>query len=80
MIHRIKAAWNFLTGKYPVNKIPSVYVHDGDNPNRFIQLLNFRDEIIALDASGNVHQLRMWPYDRPDAFSIEKIFESPRSR
>lgn len=78
MFHRIKTAWKFLTGKYPVNKIPSVYVHDGDNPNRFVQLMYFRDEIIALDASGSIYKLSMWPYDRPVNFSIEKIADSPR--
>lgn len=78
MFHRIKAAWRFLTGKYPVNKTPSVYVHDGDNPDRFVQLMYFRDDIIALSASGTIYQIRMYPYDKPCQFAIEKIAESPR--
>ena len=78
MFHRIKAAWRFLTGKYPVNKIPSVYVHDGGPENRFVQLLAWRDSVLALDAEGKIWELRQhagYPY----GFVNSLIQESPRS-
>lgn len=79
MIRRIKTAWTVLTGKIYIPKVPkTIYVNDVGNPNRFVQLLNFRDEIIALDASGTIYHVRMYPYDKPCQFSIEKVAESPR--
>lgn len=77
MFQRIKAAWRFLTGKYPVNKIPSVYVHDGGPENRFVQLLAWRDTVLALDAQGKIWELRS-DYPPYNGFVTSLLQESPR--
>jgi hypothetical protein len=81
MFHRIKAAWKFLTGKYPVNKTQSVYVHDGGPENRFVQLLAWRDMVLALDAEGKIWELRPQDGYHPSGcyFVNQLVQESPRS-
>lgn len=81
MWKRIKAAWRFLTGKYPINKIPSVYVHDGGPENRFVQLLAWRDTVLALDVQGKIWELRPENGYGPGGcyFVNQLVQESPRN-
>ena len=77
-IRRIKAAWCFLTGKYPINKTQTIYVESGKSENQFVQLLAWRDTVLALDAQGKIWELRHeigYPY----GFVNQLIQESPRS-
>ena len=74
---RVKPAWRFLTGKYPVNKTQTVYVESGKSENQFVQLLAWRDTVWALDAQGKIWELRSeigYPY----GFVNQLIQESPR--
>ncbi len=79
MFKRLKTAWGFLTGKYPVNKIPLVYVHDGGPENRFVQLLAWQDVVLALDAQGKIWKLRPSDGYYPSGcyFTNQLIQESP---
>lgn len=76
MFTRIKEAWEVLRGKWWI-KQKSIYVQDEGDPNRFVQLVPYRDGMLALTASGQVYRLNIWPGDQ---YYMELIFESPTGR
>lgn len=76
MFTRIKEAWAVLRGKRWV-KQKSIYVRDEGDPNRFVQLVPYRDYMLALTASGQVYRLSVWSGDQ---YCMELIFDPPTGR
>lgn len=78
MIRRIKAALAVLTGKIYIPSVPkTIYVQTSHPENQFVQLLAWRDTVLALDAQGKIWELR--PYDGyPYGFVNTLLQESPR--
>jgi len=75
MFTRIKEAWQVLRGDWHI-KQKNIYVHDAGPENRFVQLVPWRDDILALDAQGRIWSL----YRIDDTFpSVQLLMESPRS-
>lgn len=53
LIKRLKFAWSAFKGEpYKVDDNSFVF------PERIIQLINFRDNIVALDSTGKIYELR----------------------
>jgi alpha-tubulin suppressor-like RCC1 family protein len=78
MFTKIKQAWRVLGGKvYIPSPSKTIYVKSGKANNQFVQLLNFRDSIIALDAQGKLWELRD-DYEL-GGFVVKFLQESPRS-
>ena len=79
MWSRIKQAWRVLRGKgYIPSPTKTIYVDSGLPRNQFVQLLAWRDTVLALDAEGKIWELRTevgYPY----AFVNQLVQESPRS-
>ncbi len=81
MINRIRTAWLVLTGNLNPFVVPhqkTVYVESGKSENQFVQLLAWRDTVLALDAQGKIWELRSelgYPY----GFVNQLVQESPRS-
>jgi hypothetical protein len=78
MFNRIKAAWRVLTGKVYIPKIPkTIYVQSSQPENQFVQLLAWRDSVLALDAQGKIWELRP-NYPEYSGFTNQLLQESPR--
>ena len=79
MFTRLKQAWQVLQGKVYVSSYPkTIYVQSGKADNQFVQLLSWRDSVLALDAQGKIWELRAevgYPY----GFVNQLVQESPRS-
>ena len=79
MFTKIKQAWQVLQGKAYVSSYPkTIYVQSGKADNQFVQLLSWRDSVLALDAQGKIWELRAevgYPY----GFVNQLVQESPRS-
>jgi hypothetical protein len=79
MFTRLKRVWKVLRGKeygYPPSEV--IYVKSGKAENQFVQLLAWRDTVLALDAQGKIWELREqagYPY----GFVNQLVQESPRS-
>lgn len=58
MISRIKVAWAVLIGKYPIKKTQTIFVESNKRENQFVQLIAWRDTVLALDAQGKIWELR----------------------
>lgn len=71
MINRIKLAWY----AFRHGIIKSDYLYPTYNPNKFVQLLNHQDVILALDAEGKLWQMRR---DYDGFFTVQFLLESPR--
>ena len=79
MFTRLKVAWTILTGKVYIPKTPqTIYVKSGLPDNQFVQLLAWRDTVLALDAEGKIWELRSEP-GYPYGFVNQLVQESPRS-
>lgn len=79
MFNRIKAAWVVLTGRVYIPRTPkTIYVKSGLPENQFVQLLAWRDTVLALDAQGKIWELRSEP-GYPYGFVNQLVQESPRS-
>ena len=79
MFNRIRAAWRVLTGNLFVGPYPkTIYVESGKAENQFVQLLAWRDTVLALDAQGKIWELRSEP-GYPYGFVNQLVQESPRS-
>ena len=76
MFTRIKEAWQVLRGDWHI-KQKTIYVYDAGPENRFVQLVPWRDQILALDAQGKIWELLYWPGDTYP--SVQLLMESPRS-
>ena len=78
MFTRLKQAWRVLRGKL---YIPSgsnvIYVEQSKANNQFVQLLAWRDTVIALDAQGKIWELRAYD-DGCCGFVVQFLQESPR--
>lgn len=75
MWNRLKRAWAVLRCKIVTPE--TIYVYPAEhNPNKFVQLMYWRDSVLALDAEGKIWELR------PDAayqgFVCQFMQESPR--
>ena len=80
MFTKIKQAWQVLQGKAYVSSYPkTIYVQSGKAENQFVQLLNWRDSIIALDAQGKIWELHPDDYLSHSGFICQFLQESPRS-
>ena len=82
MFHRIKAAWKVLTGRVYIPHVPkTIYVKSGLPDNQFVQLLAWRDTVLALDAEGKIWELRPQDGYYPSGchFVNQLVQESPRS-
>ena len=80
MFTRIKQAWCVLRGRgYGYNPSKVIYVEHGKPENQFVQLLAWRDTVLALDAQGKIWELRS-EMGYPCGFVNQLIQESPRSR
>jgi hypothetical protein len=79
MFTRLKLAWRILCGKgYGYNPSKVIYVEQNKANNQFVQLLVWRDTVLALDAQGKIWELRSemgYPY----GFVNQLVQESPRS-
>jgi hypothetical protein len=79
MFTRLKQTWQVLQGKVYVSSYPkTIYVQSGKAENQFVQLLAWRDTVLALDAQGKIWELRAevgYPY----GFVNQLVQESPRS-
>lgn len=53
MFTRLKEAWQVLRGRWWV-KQKNIYVYASDPENKFVQLVPWRDNILALDAQGKI--------------------------
>ena len=79
MFNRLKQAWRVLRGKVYVpldSKV--IYVESEKSNNQFVQLLAWRDTIIALDAQGKIWELRPDDYLSSSGFVCQFLQESPR--
>jgi hypothetical protein len=79
-MNRIKAAWEALNGRYAGNiRSPEkIYVYrEAEYSNRFVQLLNFQDHILALDAEGKIWDVG---YDNHGYFFVQLRARSPLGR
>ncbi len=80
MWQRIKAAWTVLTGKIYIPDGPkTIYVQSSQPDNQFVQLLAWRDTVLALDAQGKIWELRPNDYANVGGFINQLVQESPRS-
>ena len=80
MKEKLKLIWKILTGKMYVSpKSEVIYVHDNKANNQFVQLLAWRDTIIALDAQGKIWELRQ-DYPGGYGFTCQYLQDSPDSR
>ena len=74
MIRRLKLAWFAL--RHGIIKSDHIYVYPADsNPNRFVQLVNYRDTILALDTEGKIWKIAE---DWSGFVYQEFLFNSPR--
>jgi len=79
MFTRVKKAWRVLRGKvYVPSPSKVIYVSSGKAENQFVQLLAWRDTIIALDAQGKIWELRQY-HPQDAGFICQFLQESPRS-
>ena len=75
MFTKIKQAWRVLRGKvYVANPPKVIYVRDS-NPDRFVQLLTYRDYILGLDGDGRIYRLSE---HFGNGFVVEFLMDSPR--
>ena len=77
MFTRLRQAWRVLRGKvYVPSASKVIYVQSNKPPNTFVQLLVWRDEVLALDESGSI-----WKLDsqHDGYFVCQFMQESPRS-
>lgn len=80
MFNRLKVTWAVLTGKLhatPGAKV--IYVESPKANNQFVQLLAWRDTIIALDAQGKLWELRQ-DYPSGPYFICQYLQDSPNPR
>lgn len=79
MFTRLKQAWRVLRGRgYGYNPSKVIYVERNRAENQFVQLLAWRDTVLALDAQGKIWELREVP-EYPYGFVNQLVQESPRS-
>ena len=78
MLVKLKLIWKFLRGKglYDPRKI--VYVSNVEDENKFVQLLSYQDQILALDAQGKIWVISHEHYGLYKA-RYELFMESPRA-
>ncbi len=79
---RFQTAWKVLTGKQclladATQKI--VYVQNSGPDGKIVQLVTYRDCILALDNNGAIWALTELTYGSGD-FQISFLMESPRLR
>jgi hypothetical protein len=80
MFTKLKQAWQVLQGKVYVSSYPkTIYVQSGKADNQFVQLLNWRDSVLALDAQGKIWLLNYDEYGCGAGFVCQFLQESPRS-
>ena len=73
-IRRIKAAWVVLRRKTIIPE--KIYVYPSEwNPNKFVQLMYWRDSLLALDAEGKIWKVNE---DYSGFTYVEILFHSPR--
>jgi hypothetical protein len=81
MFTKVKQAWRVLRGKL---YIPSgsnvIYVEQSKANNQFVQLLAWRDTVIALDAQGKIWELRQDSYLSGGGFVCQYLQDSPSPR
>lgn len=77
MIDRLKFAWRILTRKGLYEPRNVSYVSNVEPENKFVQLIPYRDQLLALDAQGKI-----WVIETGYGFSREAHYqlfmESPR--
>ena len=74
MFNRIKCAWAVLRGKIVTPE--KIYVYPAEhNPNKFVQLIAYRDGLLALDAEGRVWAIKD---GGTGYFYYQQVLESPR--
>lgn len=80
MFTRLRQAWTVLTGRIglPDHLPNTIYVQSGQANNQFVQLLAWRDTIIALDAQGKIWELR--PDFPLGGFVVQYLQDSPSPR
>ena len=75
-VGRMKAAWRILWGgTYPTTHYATVTITEANN--KFVQLVPWRDIILALDAQGKIWVLNEL-YPDGQNFAISFLMESPR--
>jgi hypothetical protein len=78
MLTRIKEAWKVLTGKDIVVQGKNYFrLVPPDPENKFVQLIPWRDQLLALDAHGKIWQLTPDSYSG-SGFSNQLLQESPK--
>lgn len=81
MFTRLKQAWRVLRGKVFVPSHQTIYVQSGKANNQFVQLLAWRDTIVALDAQGKIWELRDASYPGGGGgFVCQYLQDSPGPR
>ena len=74
MFTRLRNAWAVLWSKTVLPQ--SIYVYPAEhNPNKFVQLLAWRDTVIALDSEGKIWSLNQY-YNGP-WFTVQYLQDSP---
>jgi len=76
---RIRVAWQVLCGRKCLltdasNKV--IYVQDSGPEGKFVQLMPWRDQVLALDNNGRIWMLDL-SYGVND-FKVQLVMESPR--
>ena len=78
MFTRIRNAWRVLWSKVVLPE--RIYVYPAEfNPNKFVQLLAWRDTVLALDTEGKIWELRPDGYLNNSGFVCQFLQESTRS-
>ncbi len=73
MFNRVKQAWNVLRSKTIAPD--KIYVYPSEwNPNRFVQLMYWRDHVLALDAEGKIWKINE---DYTGFTHVSFLFDSP---
>ena len=72
-IRRIKAAWGVMRSKTIVPE--KIYVYPSEwNPNKFVQLMYWRDHLLALDTEGKIWKVNE---DYSGFTHVDLLFNSP---
>ena len=80
MFTRLKQAWRVLRGRgYGYNPSKVIYVERNRAENQFVQLLAWRDTVIALDAQGKIWELNPDSYPG-SGFTCQYLQDSPSPR
>jgi hypothetical protein len=76
MFNRFKQAWRVLRQKTIAPD--KIYVYPSEwNPNKFVQLMYWRDNVLALDAEGKIWKINE---DYSGFTHVSFLFDSPPRR